>query len=682
MSLKFLQNIDLVLLQDLSGSYSDDIATVKGLLPSLFSTLTSLAPNTKVAATSYVDKPAGSFGYTPDFAYRFDVGFTPVSTAASVIGKVYDKYTILGGGDGPESQAEALLHVAKSVDLDFRRGSTRVALLFTDDTAHLAGDGASAGIVIPNNYDNVLDGKPGGPKDSTGEDYPDAVKLGKALRESKITPVFAVTSGNEGFYNNLLDQMKSGGTVINLARDSSNFIEAITGAIKSVGSVNIDLSNPIVTEGDSIIATFKLSSAPTSSVTIPVSLLASSRSLSLDATSVTLDAGNWSTGVAIKISAADDKKTDPLSHETLKFGRITTSDLSYKGINISDVAFSAVDGEKVTKVELPKEDLAGVDWAQYVDRYPLTLGVIYENLIKPSGQSKAAFGENHYINNGQFEGRVIKPDLSSDLNDYGAYVENYGTTLLDVFRTGVGPSDRGDRKLSLFEWGKWHFETYGKSEGRDVKGGVDWGAIVNNNGKLLSLFTDAKRKDSSMTAFKFGNLNQSIISTTLGSELASGGDLDDVLQGNRVFGLNGKDVVIGTEKSDILHGGFGNDIIIGIEVAVAPKGVAEIIPTATSSVVPVRPARDYVYGGPGDDQFVLQKGAWLQIQDFRKGSDVIRLGDFGKAGIILEENLSLSSPSTDFVDVNTGQTLATVFGQRSGDFTYALASRGMANVFL
>jgi len=323
------------------------------------------------------------------------------------------------------------------------------------------------------------------------------------------------------------------------------------------------------------------------------------------------------------------------------------------------------------------------DWEMYVDRYPLTLGVIYNNLIKPSGQSKAAFGESHFINNGQYEGRVLKVTTGKeDLNDYGAYVENYGTTLLDVFRTGVGPTDRGDRKLSLFEWGKWHFETYGKAEGRDVSGGVDWGAIVRNDSRLLSQFTDALRADSKLTAFKWGTLNQSVISTTLGKELAVGSALDDTLQGNRVFGQGGADVVIGSAAADILHGGFGNDIIIGIEQAAAVKDIPGIIPTADSAVVPVRPARDYVYGGPGDDQFVLAKGAWMQIQDFRKGSDLIRLGNYTKAQITLEENLSLGSPSTDFVDTATGQTLATVYGQRAGDFTYAIASRGLANVFV
>jgi len=327
--------------------------------------------------------------------------------------------------------------------------------------------------------------------------------------------------------------------------------------------------------------------------------------------------------------------------------------------------------------------ISSSDYEIYVDRYPLTLGVIYNNLIKPSGQSKAAFGESHFINNGQYEGRVLKVTTGKeDLNDYGAYVENYGTTLLDVFRTGVGPTDRGDRKLSLFEWGKWHFETYGKAEGRDVSGGVDWGAIVRNDSRLLSQFTDALRADSKLTAFKWGTLNQSVISTTLGKELAVGSALDDTLQGNRVFGQGGADVVIGSAAADILHGGFGNDIIIGIEQAAAVKDIPGIVPTASSAVVPARPAKDYVYGGPGDDQFVLAKGAWMQIQDFRKGSDLIRLGNYTKAQITLEENLSLGSASTDFVDTATGQTLATVYGQRAGDFTYAIASRGLASVFV
>jgi len=336
---------------------------------------------------------------------------------------------------------------------------------------------------------------------------------------------------------------------------------------------------------------------------------------------------------------------------------------------------------KELKPEAPKDLLAKMtasDWEMYVDRYPNTLGVIYQNLIKASGQSKAAFGEKHYLENGFAEGRLLKvAGKGDDLNDYGAYVENYGATLLDVYRSGVGPSSS-----SLFAWGKWHYETFGKGEGRDVNGGVDWGAIVKNDSKLLSQFTDAQRSDPTLTAFKWGNLNQSVIATTIGKELSTGSPLSDTLQGTRLFGQAGDDILIGTTDADIINGGFGNDIIIGIEQAKAVKDVLSIPATASSSTVPSRYKRDYVYGGPGDDQFILSPGAWLLVQDFRKGSDVVRLGNLQKDQILLEENLTMSLPSTDFVEKSTGQTLATVFGQRAGDFTYALVSRGLANVFV
>ena len=370
--------------------------------------------------------------------------------------------------------------------------------------------------------------------------------------------------------------------------------------------------------------------------------------------------------------------TNDMVGKTIK---VTASFTDGKGnaeaIASSDLTVRGVDPDILSRI-------TASDWEMYVDRYPLTLGVIYTNLIQPStGQSKAAFGESHYIANGDREGRILKvTSPADDLNDYGAYVENYGTTLLDVYRSGVAATNPYGDKRSLFEWGKWHYETYGKAEGRDVSGGVDWGAIVRNDSRLLSQFTDAQRADSKLTAFRWGFLNQSSISSTLGKELAVGSALDDTLQGNRVFGQAGSDVVIGSAAADILHGGFGNDVLIGIEQSAAVKDIPGIIPTATSPALPTRPAKDYVYGGPGDDQFVLAKGAWIQIQDFRKGSDVIRLGNYTKAQISLEENLALASPSTDFIDTTTGQTLATVYGQRAGDFTYALASRGMAGVFV
>ena len=317
-------------------------------------------------------------------------------------------------------------------------------------------------------------------------------------------------------------------------------------------------------------------------------------------------------------------------------------------------ATPAISPEKAAAIS----GMTASDWEMYVDRYPLTLGTIYENDVKPStGQSKAAFGESHYINYGFNEGRILKvASTSDDLTDYGAYVENYGTTLLDVYRSGVGTTNEDGSKKTLFEWGKWHYQEFGKAEGREIAGGVDWGAIVRNDSALLSQYEDAKRANPELTAFEFGFNNQSTIRSTTGVSVGSG-NFDD-LTGQRVFGLNGNDTVRGTIGNDILHGGFGNDTIIG------GGGL------------------DQTYGGPGSDIFVLNSGGTLNIRDFRQGADVVQLGDVTKEQLSLQELFIGNATSTLFVDNQTGNTLATIYGQRPSDFTFANSSNGIANVYI
>jgi len=325
------------------------------------------------------------------------------------------------------------------------------------------------------------------------------------------------------------------------------------------------------------------------------------------------------------------------------------------------------DEVKVNSIDASLSLMTAVDWERYIDRYPLTLGVIYNNplfgviynnLIKPSGQSKAAIIESNWINNGQYEGRVLKVTTGKeDLNDYGAYVENYGTTLLDVYRSGTAATNPYGDKRSLFEWGKWHYDNFGKAEGRQIGGGVDWGAIVRNDSTLLSQFTDAQRIRPSLTAFQWGYDNQSSIKGALG--IAIGTDLADTLSAQRTFALGGDDTIIGTTANDILHGGFGRDAITG------------------------GGGKDLVYGGPGDDIFQLAPGSNLNIRDFRKGADLIQLtGGLTKAAITLEEDFGSGVSSTIFVDTNSAKTLGSVYGMRPGDLTFAIASKGISNVWV
>lgn len=104
---------------------------------------------------SFVDKPVGYLGSTGDFVYRREVALT--SNKQSIVDTV-NGLRLFYGGDGPESQLEALLQVAQDDSLNYRAGSNRIALISTDAAFHTPPDGvnASATITRPNDGGGVL----------------------------------------------------------------------------------------------------------------------------------------------------------------------------------------------------------------------------------------------------------------------------------------------------------------------------------------------------------------------------------------------------------------------------------------------------------------------------------------------------------------------------------------------
>ncbi len=213
--------INIAFAQDLSGSFSDDIDNVTALVPDIVSSVQSFSSSAAFAVTSYVDKPVAGFGSGADYPYRTDLSMT---TDAAAIQAAYANLTILGGGDGQESQLEALLQIAnREEEVGFDSNSNRIVVLFTDADYHRAGDFSTA---PPNNGDDQLDGTPPG----TGEDYPTVEQVRLALLNAGILPIFAVTSSQIGNYNNLVGQFGFG-SVVQLASDSANVLTAIDSAL-------------------------------------------------------------------------------------------------------------------------------------------------------------------------------------------------------------------------------------------------------------------------------------------------------------------------------------------------------------------------------------------------------------------------------------------------------------------
>jgi pimeloyl-ACP methyl ester carboxylesterase len=225
--------LDVFLLQDLSGSFDDDLVTLRGLVPNLVSELKTRQPDTTFGFGSFIDKPVNPFGISGDYVYFLNQAQTNNATGLQ---STVNNLTVRDGSgkDGPEAQLEALLQVARrtvaSNENGFRSGARHVVVVSTDAPYHKAGDGAQAGITAPNDGDAVID---------PGEDYPSLTQVRDALIEADIVPVFAVTQDRIGTYNDLVNQLGFG-KVVRLESNSSNLTSAITEGLGAVGSeINI-----------------------------------------------------------------------------------------------------------------------------------------------------------------------------------------------------------------------------------------------------------------------------------------------------------------------------------------------------------------------------------------------------------------------------------------------------------
>ena len=180
---------DLVLVQDLSGSFANDIPNVRAQFGGLFDTLTTDGDDVGFGVASFVDKPVSPFGSAGagDFAYQTDQA---VSTDKAVTQSTLDNLVIRNGGDGPEAQLIALQQVAlrAAADIGYREGAQRFVVLQTDNVFHEAGDFSSA------------PADDGDTNTTETEDYPTVASVGALLAAADITVIFAVTSGSGAFF--------------------------------------------------------------------------------------------------------------------------------------------------------------------------------------------------------------------------------------------------------------------------------------------------------------------------------------------------------------------------------------------------------------------------------------------------------------------------------------------------
>jgi serralysin len=229
---------DLVFLQDLTGSFIDDLQTInsQNLFAGVVNQLSSpyLAPifgaDLQFGLASFKDKPFSPLGGTTDYVYKKENALT---TSATLIKNTYAGFVATGGADTPESQLESLLHAALGTNsIGYRAGSTRLVTVITDATYHVAGDLAAISFgTVANNLDGVI---------NLNEDYPSIAGVRFVLESQNVTPLFLVTSDVKADYDDLVSPGKLGrGIVVTLDNNSANIVDAIKYAVaKSNGTIS------------------------------------------------------------------------------------------------------------------------------------------------------------------------------------------------------------------------------------------------------------------------------------------------------------------------------------------------------------------------------------------------------------------------------------------------------------
>lgn len=223
------QKLDVQFLQDLTGSFGDDITNVRGLIPAIVSALQAVQPDATFGVSSFRDKPLGFFGGAGDYVYQTDVA---LSTDAVAVTAAYNAMVASGGADGPESQIESLMHLAlNTTEVGFRPDAARFVVLFTDAPFHAGGEGVAAGVSTgANNGDAVID---------LLEDYPLVAQLKVALEDANIIPVFAVTADVTAIYQQLVAALGRG-TVVTLSAGSANVVDALTAGMAAATTTSIE----------------------------------------------------------------------------------------------------------------------------------------------------------------------------------------------------------------------------------------------------------------------------------------------------------------------------------------------------------------------------------------------------------------------------------------------------------
>ena len=209
--------LDLLLSQDLTGSFSDDLPNMRAIWPGMVTELHA-SYDARFGVSSYM-----AYGGTPtsyssgDYPYMLHAALTKDDAATQA---AIDAFSATGG-HFPESQLAALYYAATDEAVGWGDG-IKILLLASDEPYNTGNPS------YPWTDDTTI---------ASRSTYPDMELLKSVLAAANIVPIFAVTSACLSNYESLVAQLGIG-DVVTLSSDSSNFLDvvhtAVTDACKMV----------------------------------------------------------------------------------------------------------------------------------------------------------------------------------------------------------------------------------------------------------------------------------------------------------------------------------------------------------------------------------------------------------------------------------------------------------------
>jgi len=216
--------VQLLHVQDVSYSYSNDLENMRDKFPQLMTDLQAKFFKTEVAVVSFADKPYNPLGYWVDNCYREEQMFT--ENLADVQGAL-DSLTIQGGYDWKESQYDAIAGGILSGTIGWETRDEvdgklvlRVVTMATDAGPHVAGDANW----LPK---NALD-------DCLNNDYPSPAEMTGLFNSLDVKPIFVVTSDIFNYWKRKALEVPSeaGTSVLRLSQPSEDLFTEIVSALE------------------------------------------------------------------------------------------------------------------------------------------------------------------------------------------------------------------------------------------------------------------------------------------------------------------------------------------------------------------------------------------------------------------------------------------------------------------